>query len=104
MTAGSVAVPTIIPLRAPQGPKHVITSATQIEVKSGTWRELVIQFSKVLQCVIVLKLIHIQLQVILWSCMLLMVHALRQRLNMDDCVYLKIPLFTSHHSYSHLEK
>ena len=35
MTAGSVAVPTIIPLRAPQGPKHVINSATHIEIRSG---------------------------------------------------------------------
>ena len=35
MTAGSVAVPTIIPLKAPSGPKHVVDSATEIELQSG---------------------------------------------------------------------
>ena len=36
MTAGSVAVPTIIPLKAPSGPKHIIDSATEVELQSGT--------------------------------------------------------------------
>lgn len=35
MTAGAVAVPTIIPLKAPSGSKHIIDSATLIEVRSG---------------------------------------------------------------------
>lgn len=35
MTAGSIAVPTIIPLRVPKGPKHVIDSSTKIELASG---------------------------------------------------------------------
>ena len=35
MTAGAVAVPTIIPLKAPSGPKHIIDSVTLIEVRSG---------------------------------------------------------------------
>ncbi len=36
MTAGSVAVPTIIPLKAPHGPKHLISSRTPIELHSGS--------------------------------------------------------------------
>jgi len=36
MTAGSVAVPTIIPLKAPSGPKHIIDSVTEVELGSGT--------------------------------------------------------------------
>ena len=36
MTAGSVAVPTIIPLKAPSGPKHIIDSVTKVELRSGT--------------------------------------------------------------------
>ena len=35
MTAGSIAVPTIIPLRIPVGPKHVIDTSTKIELTSG---------------------------------------------------------------------
>ena len=35
MTAGAVAVPTIIPLKAPSGPKHIIDSVTLIELRSG---------------------------------------------------------------------
>ena len=35
MTAGSVAVPTIIPLKAPHGSKYCIDSATRIEIRSG---------------------------------------------------------------------
>jgi len=35
MTAGSVAVPTIIPLKAPSGPKR-IDSVTEVELGSGT--------------------------------------------------------------------
>ena len=35
MTAGAVAVPTIIPLKVSSGPKHVIDSATRIELRSG---------------------------------------------------------------------
>ena len=35
MTAGSVAVPTIIPLKAPQGSKYTIDSNTRIEIRSG---------------------------------------------------------------------
>lgn len=41
MTAGSVAVPTIIPLKAPSGPKHVIDSATRVELRSDTNATLV---------------------------------------------------------------
>ena len=35
MTAGSIAVPTIVPLRIPVGPKHVIDTQTKIELASG---------------------------------------------------------------------
>lgn len=37
MTAGSITVPTIIPLRppVPGKPKHIIDSNTRIELKSG---------------------------------------------------------------------
>ena len=35
MSAGSIAVPTIIPLEASQGPKHVIHASTRIEIASG---------------------------------------------------------------------
>ena len=35
MTAGSVAVPTIIPLKVHSGPKHFIDTATPLELRSG---------------------------------------------------------------------
>ena len=35
MTAGSIAVPMIIPLKLSKGPKYVIDSSTRIELASG---------------------------------------------------------------------